>query len=75
MPRWWRPLLALYPLLMTLALVYAGEHYVVDCIAGWIYALGSYLAVNLRLRVRARRRTRSRPRSPIERSGRSTSAT
>ena len=41
-PRWARVLLALYPLAMTFALVYSGEHYVVDCIAGFAYALFSY---------------------------------
>lgn len=54
-PRWWRPLLAVYPLLMTLALVYSGEHYVVDCIAGWIYAGGTFLAVTLVFEWRERR--------------------
>jgi membrane-associated phospholipid phosphatase len=34
----WRHLLWLYPLAMTFALVYSGEHYVVDVLAGWIYA-------------------------------------
>jgi membrane-associated phospholipid phosphatase len=38
--RWWqRCLLALYPLAMGVTLVYGGEHYVVDEIAGVIYAL------------------------------------
>jgi membrane-associated phospholipid phosphatase len=37
-----RVLLALYPLAMTFALVYSGEHYVVDCIAGWAYAFFAY---------------------------------
>lgn len=46
-PRWLRPLLAVYPLAMTWALVYTGEHYVVDCVAGWIYAVAVYFAVNL----------------------------
>ena len=41
-PVWARVLLALYPLAMTFALVYSGEHYVVDCIAGWVYALFAY---------------------------------
>ena len=41
-PRWARVLLAIYPLAMTFALVYSGEHYVVDCIAGFAYALFSY---------------------------------
>ncbi len=30
-----RPLLLLYPLTMTFALVYSGEHYFVDVLAGW----------------------------------------
>jgi membrane-associated phospholipid phosphatase len=45
-PRWARPLLLLYPVLMSLALVYAGEHYVVDCVAGFVYAGATYAAVN-----------------------------
>lgn len=35
----WRPLLLTYPLAMTFALVYAGEHYVIDVFAGWAYVL------------------------------------
>lgn len=35
----WRPLLALYPLAMCFALAYAGEHYVLDELAGAAYAL------------------------------------
>jgi membrane-associated phospholipid phosphatase len=46
-PRWSRVLLALYPPAMAFALVYSGEHYVVDCIAGWVYALAAFKAVNL----------------------------
>jgi membrane-associated phospholipid phosphatase len=60
-PRWWRPLLALYPIAMSLALVYSGEHYVVDCIAGWIYAVGAFLAVNWAFAWRARRRPALEP--------------
>jgi membrane-associated phospholipid phosphatase len=38
--RWWvRCLLPLYPLAMGVTLVYGGEHYVVDEIAGAVYAL------------------------------------
>lgn len=44
-PWWTRPLLALYPPAMAFALVYGGEHFVVDCIAGWIYAGATYLVV------------------------------
>jgi hypothetical protein len=42
-PRAARPLrllLALYPLAMGFALVYAGEHYVTDTLLGWLYAYG-----------------------------------
>jgi membrane-associated phospholipid phosphatase len=45
-PRFVRPVLAVYPLAMGFALVYAGEHYVVDCIAGWVYATITFVAVN-----------------------------
>jgi len=45
-PRWSRVLLALYPPAMAFALVYSGEHYVVDCLAGWAYAVAAFLAVN-----------------------------
>ncbi len=36
--RWVRPLLLLYPALMAFTLVYSGEHYVTDEIAGVLYA-------------------------------------
>lgn len=42
--RYW-PLLALYPLAMTFALVYSGEHYVIDVLVGWAYVVGSFLLV------------------------------
>jgi membrane-associated phospholipid phosphatase len=45
-PRLLRPLLALYPPAMAFALVYGGEHYVVDCIAGWVYAIAVFATVN-----------------------------
>ena len=60
-PRWWRPLLALYPLAMAFSLVYSGEHYVVDCIAGWVYAVATFVAVNLVFEYRARRVTALEP--------------
>jgi membrane-associated phospholipid phosphatase len=44
-PRWARVLLALYPLAMTWALVYGAEHYVSDCILGWVYAIAAYVLV------------------------------
>jgi membrane-associated phospholipid phosphatase len=42
----WRYLLALYPLAMGFALVYTGEHYVLDLIAGAGYAFAVHLALN-----------------------------
>jgi hypothetical protein len=44
--KWWRPLLAAYPILMQFSLTYGGEHYIADGIAGalcaWlIHALGN----------------------------------
>jgi membrane-associated phospholipid phosphatase len=42
----WRWLLALYPLGMGFALVYQGEHYVLDLLAGAVYALAAHLALN-----------------------------
>ncbi len=45
---WWaRVPLALYPLAMTFALVYTAEHYLVDCLFGWLYAVVAFLGVNL----------------------------
>jgi hypothetical protein len=44
--RRWRPLLVLYPPAMAFSLVYTGEHYVVDCVAGWVYAAAVYVAVD-----------------------------
>jgi membrane-associated phospholipid phosphatase len=35
----WRWLLALYPLAMGFALVYTGEHFVIDVLLGWLYAV------------------------------------
>jgi membrane-associated phospholipid phosphatase len=53
--RWWQKvLLALYPLAMGLTLVYGGEHYVVDEIAGVAYAL-VVIAAWRYLRARRRR--------------------
>jgi membrane-associated phospholipid phosphatase len=51
----WRWLLALYPLAMGFALVYLGEHYVVDLIAGCLYAVATHLALNAWERRRQRR--------------------
>ena len=45
-PWWIRPLLAVYPVAMAFALVYTGEHYIVDCLAGWVYAAAAFFVVN-----------------------------
>lgn len=38
---WWmRILLAAYPVSMGLALVYSGEHYLIDVLMGWLYVAG-----------------------------------
>jgi membrane-associated phospholipid phosphatase len=50
----WRYLVALYPVAMGFTLVYTGEHYVLDLVAGVVYALAVHLALS---RWEARRRT------------------
>jgi membrane-associated phospholipid phosphatase len=45
-PWWGRVLLATYPAAMAFALVYAAEHYVVDILLGWIYAVIAFYAVS-----------------------------
>ena len=42
---WQRALLVAYPLAMSFSLVYTGEHYVVDVVLGWLYAVAVYAAV------------------------------
>jgi membrane-associated phospholipid phosphatase len=42
----WRWLIGLYPLAMGLALVYLGEHYVVDLLAGVLYAIAVHVGVS-----------------------------
>jgi membrane-associated phospholipid phosphatase len=54
-PRWARLPLALYPPAMSFALVYSGEHYVVDCLAGWLYAIVTFVLVNTFFERRAAR--------------------
>lgn len=56
----WRVLLAAYPLAMAFTLVYTGEHYVVDLIAGLAYAL----VVHLGLARFERRRAATRQHAP-----------
>lgn len=45
-PRWARPLLVVYPLAMAFALSYTAEHYLVDVLLGWIYAVFALWLVN-----------------------------
>ena len=54
--KWIRPILVLYPLAMGTTLVYAGEHFIVDVLAGWTYALVAYLCVTYFIKRRARRK-------------------
>jgi hypothetical protein len=42
----WRWLLALYPLAMAFALVYTGEHFVIDVLLGWTYATVVFVVGN-----------------------------
>ena len=45
-PVWGRVVLAAYPPAMAFALVYTGEHYFVDILVGWAYALVTFWTVN-----------------------------
>jgi membrane-associated phospholipid phosphatase len=45
-PRW-APMAMLYTLAMAVAVVYLGEHYVVDVLAGWAVAVASFVLVLL----------------------------
>lgn len=47
------PVAALYPLLQSFAVVYTGNHYVVDILIGFVYAVASVLAVRAFWRRRA----------------------
>ncbi len=42
----WRWLLALYPFAMALTLVYTGEHFVIDVLLGWMYAVVVFVVGN-----------------------------
>jgi membrane-associated phospholipid phosphatase len=65
----WRWLLALYPLAMGFTLVYTGEHYVLDLIAGAAYALAVHALLNRwETRRAARARAQERP-APADRDG------
>jgi len=58
--------LLLYPVAMCLVLVYLGEHYVIDVVAGWII-VGVSFAVWGRLERRARSRRAAVSRAAVER--------
>lgn len=62
----WRWLLALYPAAMGYTLVYTGEHYVLDLLAGVAYALAVHLACNRWEARRARRRGTSQDRFELD---------
>jgi hypothetical protein len=64
-PVWARVLLALYPVAMAFALVYTGEHYVVDCVLGWVYALFAYGLVTAVAERRAARVKRAPELEPV----------
>lgn len=51
----WRWLLAVYPLAMGFALVYYGEHYVIDLVAGWVLAVAVHVGFTWWERRRAAR--------------------
>jgi membrane-associated phospholipid phosphatase len=54
----WRWLLPLYPLAMAFSLVYTGEHYVIDILLGWLYAVVVYFVGTWLMDRWARRRSR-----------------
>ena len=64
----WRYLLVLYPLAMAFTLVYCGEHYVLDLLAGVAYALAVHAGMQRWERRRATRAA-ARARDALERTG------
>jgi membrane-associated phospholipid phosphatase len=55
-------LLGAYPLAMGFALVYGGEHYVADVLAGYLYAVATFVSVNaVARRLSDSRRVRAGP--------------
>jgi membrane-associated phospholipid phosphatase len=64
--KWWRPLLLFYPLFMVFTLVYTAEHYISDCLAGWLAAALVALAARGIERWRKRRRRPDTLESPSE---------
>jgi PAP2 superfamily len=67
----YRWLLPLYPLAMAFTLVYTGEHFVIDILFGWLYAVTIFIAGNRLIDRYERRRTglatqRSKPPGLVE---------
>ncbi len=62
----WRYLLYLYPVAMGYTLVYTGEHYVLDLVAGVGYAVAVHVALNRREARRAGRRGGAREGVPLD---------
>ncbi len=44
--KWWRPVLVFYPVFMGFTLVYSGEHYAADVLAGFLCAAFVHLAAS-----------------------------
>ncbi|MEA2309920.1 MAG: hypothetical protein QOI65_2206 [Thermoleophilaceae bacterium] len=63
----WRIPFGLYALAMGLALVYTGEHFVVDIFAGWAYALIVYFLASRFWRWRERRAAERTHREEVDR--------
>jgi hypothetical protein len=61
-----RGLLAFYVVAMGLVLVYSAEHWVIDILIGWVYAVAAHLAVSRFLRWRTDRRTAAAVDSEID---------
>ena len=61
-----RVVLALYPPVMGFTLVYGGEHYVIDVLLGWVYAVGVVLAARSYERWREGRRSAAATTTPRE---------
>ena len=57
----WRWLLVAYTLAMALTLIYTGEHYVIDIVLGWIYAVGVFVVGSRALDRYGRRRRSEAP--------------
>ncbi len=67
--RRWRPLLALYPLAMAFTLVWTGDHYVFDILAGWVLVALTCQGLGALERAQSARRARA----PVGREARTSS--